>query len=775
MSHEKEHENHGNYKEDHEKKHNHYDEEIKNEEYVEEEESEVEENDFLEEEKEIKKIIDLTLPEEQESKTLNLSEIFILSKAKPLKKIFKKNTLDLFAKLKDINLWVKPKIKILNLKRPISDLFKPKKLTFLNLNHNKLTIDEFSLNLLDIENIDRKDGPYSDIIQPKLNFNKLLKNTFSKKNKSKFKKNFSKTLIYIFVILIFIFSYGLLTKYKIQSTINHFKEIELQTDISNFKPKLIEIKSDLIICDFLLKPIFALNYFVNNETITNSKYGLDGVKFFINYAINTFVIYDGIDNLIKQKGPTDVMYSELIKNIEPNLLQAKNDINASVISFSKIKNLEGVDINKLFTQKFDLIKKINNYTNIFYGNLNIIKNLLGDQIKRNYLIVFQNSDEIRPTGGFMGSVGFVQVYKGKIINFEKKDIYALEWLIKDTFKQKSPDGLASITDYFSLRDANYFSDIGDSSNEIKYFLDKTDYKIDGIIYINQNFILDFLKNFGGIYFAETKNTINQDNFSMIMSTLVEAKITKTHTLATPKQILFDFIDLYSKELKKSGKYGLYINTILKSINKKDIIFYSFNKDENQFFSKLGFKKDIDFSSFMDFDYPVFASISGNKSDRYIQRDFKKEIIINNDCSINTKLIINQKHNFDINEETNIKTLLYDMDLLGKVDINATLAIEGKAKNKQYIRVYIPANAIIKENPNIKITQFNDKKEISFYLNTDVGSSSNFYLDYIIPNPTCKKYNYVFVKQPGIKQYGLNIINNGNLVIDSFLDNNYFIK
>jgi hypothetical protein len=36
-----------------------------------------------------------------------------------------------------------------------------------------------------------------------------------------------------------------------------------------------------------------------------------------------------------------------------------------------------------------------------------------------------------------------------------------------------------------------------------------------------------------------------------MSTLVEAKITKTYTLATPKQILFDFIDVYVNELKKA--------------------------------------------------------------------------------------------------------------------------------------------------------------------------------------------------------------------------------
>jgi hypothetical protein len=43
-----------------------------------------------------------------------------------------------------------------------------------------------------------------------------------------------------------------------------------------------------------------------------------------------------------------------------------------------------------------------------------------------------------------------------------------------------------------LRDANYYHEFKDSANNIKYFLDKIDYKIDGIIFINQNVILDLL-------------------------------------------------------------------------------------------------------------------------------------------------------------------------------------------------------------------------------------------------------------------------------------------
>lgn len=375
----------------------------------------------------------------------------------------------------------------------------------------------------------------------------------------------------------------------------------------------------------------------------------------------------------------------------------------------------------------------------------------------------------------MGSVGLVQLYKWRIINFEKKDIYALEWLIKETFDEKPPVWLESITKNFTLRDANYFLDIKQSSDKIKSFIDRTQYNIDGIVYINQNIILDFLKNFWWVYFDTVKREVNADNFSMIMSTLVESKVSKTHTLATPKQVLFDFIDLYGKELKNKAKYSEYIQTLLLSIEKRDILFHSFITEENDFFKNIFLVHDIDFSSTLDFNYPVFTSISGNKSDRYMEREFTKNVKRNDDCSFDTDLKIIQKHNFTIGEEINIKNFLYDMDLLGKVDLEGTLAIQWKALNKQYIRVLLPKNAQIKENEKLKIKDNPDSKEVSFFLNTNILFPTEMNITYVLPNPECREYNYTFIKQPGIKEYKLNIIQDGNLVSDSYFSKDFKLK
>jgi hypothetical protein len=50
------------------------------------------------------------------------------------------------------------------------------------------------------------------------------------------------------------------------------KKIEFTTNLEKLKKDLISIKTDLIILDFLLKPLFFSNYFFNNENINNANH-----------------------------------------------------------------------------------------------------------------------------------------------------------------------------------------------------------------------------------------------------------------------------------------------------------------------------------------------------------------------------------------------------------------------------------------------------------------------------------------------------------------------
>ena len=698
---------------------------------------------------------------DEEIKDINISSLFVLSKTQVFHSLFKHDSNDIRTNLKkSVFLSLYPKIKLLKLQRPFNnEIKKVKKNTPVILSHyipeKKLT----TLDLSDFEDLEREIPQSFDLLHPK-----------KPKFKFSFWLKFSIFKIWIsFLVLFFVlFWYGFATKFYIEKTFVSVKNLDIK-NFSSLQNNLNNIQSHLVISNALVKPLLWLNYFIGNSSVDNLWKILPGGLHITNFALHFFEIYDGVNAMIQEKWIDEIMFSQLIDNIEPILFSMQKDLQSGVKIFEGIGDFSDENLNSQFKKYTTQISAFWWYFDIFINNLPTIKKILGHEEKRTYFIIFQNNDEIRPTGWFMWSVGILEVFRGKIANFETKDIYAIEWDLKDfatkngiAFEQKAPAGLNKISQTFGLRDANYYPSIEESSLKIQEFLKNSEYKVDGIIYINQNLISNILKKIGPIYYDFVQRDITSENFSTLFSTLVEAKITKTHTLATPKQVLFDFIDIFLAKIKSIQNYNVFIELFIESIEKKDVSFYLFHPEENVFLQQIWLEKTYDFNKYLDFNYPVFTSISGNKSDRYITRSYEKKYTLQENCNIKTSFKIKQKHSFNINEEVYIKTLLYDMNALGQVDVNNILKIQWKWINKQYIRVLIPKNTQVTQNKNITITEYPEYKEISFYLDTNSLFESNFTFEYNISNPECKNYDYFLPKQPGIKSYGIDMIKNWNL-------------
>lgn len=698
---------------------------------------------------------------DEEIKNVDISSIFLLSKTQVFHSLFKHDSNDIRTNLKkSVFLSLYPKLKLLKLQRPFNnDIKKVKKNTPVILSHylpeKKLT----TLDLSDLKDLEREIPQSFDLLHPK-------------KPKFKFSLWFQLSILKIwisFVILCFVlFWYGFATKFYIERTFASVQNLDIK-NFANLQNNLKDIRSHLVTSNALVKPLLWLNYFIGNSSVNNLGKILPGGLDMTNFALHFFEIYDGVNAMIQEKWIEEIMFSQLIDNIEPILFSMQKDLQNGVKLFESVWEFSDENLNAQFKKYITQFSALSWYFDILMSNLSTLKDILGHEEKRTYFIIFQNNDEIRPTGWFMWSVWILEVFRGKIANFETKDIYAIEWDLKDfatkngtAFEQPAPAGLNKISQTFWLRDANYYPSIEESSLKIQDFLKNSEYKVDGIIYINQNLISNVLEKIGPIYYDFVQRDITSENFSTLFSTLVEAKITKTHTLATPKQVLFDFIDIFLEKIKSVEDYNVFIELFIESIEKKDVSFYLFKPEENTFLQEIWLEKTYDFKNYLDFNYPVFTSISGNKSDRYITRSFEKKYAIQENCDIKTSFKIKQKHGFNINEEVYIKTLLYDMNALGQVDVNNILNIQWKWVNKQYIRVLIPKNAQVTQNKNISIKDYPEYKEISFYLDTNTLFESNFTLEYMIPNSECKNYDYFLPKQPGIKSYGIDMIKNWNL-------------
>ena len=564
-------------------------------------------------------------------------------------------------------------------------------------------------------------------------------------------KLFKPLYIFIFLFIILLFIDKLAVEYYTNSG---YKKIVQLKNTENREELIKSANFDFVISNILFKP-FSL---FKTEKIKNADnlifWGLKITNLLKN--LNKFEKW--VNKLISEKWSWNIMFSQLLLNNKDLFKYTEKEI-------TEIKNIfDNIDFseNENLQAKVDIFKvKINEvifYNNVINNNFDNFLEILWHNKRKKYLIVFQNNDEIRPQWGFMWSLWILEIFRWQIKKFEKKDIYDYEFKIKkENFERElAPKWLDKLTTYLWLRDSNYFINHKDSGDKIKFFIEKSGYDIDWIIYVNQNSlfkILDLVWEFD----SKTLNTkINSKNFSLVMSSLVESKKSKVWTLWTPKQVLFDFMEEF-KELLKTRKINNFhlAKILLEDVKNREISFYNFNETERVLLEQLWLFNPIKYNESLDFNYPVFTSISWNKSDRYIKTSYKKEVIKWEKCSYITNLEIKLEHTFDKKEETNILNIFDDFWI--KKDSSKLLYIQWKWENRQYVRVIVPKNAIIKKKSNIWITPYYKRwKSIDFFLNTKKWEKSTFKIEYILPNNECKNYNYKLYKQPWIRKYNFEI-------------------
>lgn len=672
---------------------------------------------------------------------------------------------------KILNIYLKQKINISKLKKNIFDpILKNRKKINLSIKY-KIKNTKKILDLRKLENLDfnEKESLKSDIVKIKKPFYFYLllsiyyiylrlKNNF---------KIISKSILSLLLIISILYSYQYILKSYSISWYNNIKKLSSSKNKDEIKATINDARFDFFVLSSLSSPIFFLfdNSIYSNDYISNLAkitYAWDSIIRWLDKSVN---LSDKLSDFFSKKDLWDINFSELLLNLKPTILDIKSDIDNWYNYINWIKEISDIDLNnkvKKYKTDFSKYKSKLDYT---IKNYDSLLSLLWHNKEKLYLIVLQNNDEIRPAGWFMWSMGLASIYKWKIKNIDFKDVYALEWKIKP-YRETVPEWLSSITNSFWLRDANYFLSYKDNSEKIKFFLKKAWYDIDWIIYVNKSVLYPFLDLLWWLHFEKINKKVDSENFSLLMSSMVESKIFKVWTLWTPKQILFDFIHIFYEKLKENWDYANIINIWLDLIKNREIVVYSFDQKENKLLSNLWLTWEYDYD-FLDFNNVFFTSISWNKSDRYIERDFSKEVIINDDCSIDTKLEIKLKHNFSVNDELNIKNTFYELDIDNLNNFEKLVDIQWRWDNKNFIRIILPKDIVLWSN-FWKLEKKDNYNIISFYSILKPKESKKYYINYKLTNFNCEDYNYTFYKQSWIKPYNMDFTINSEKISKSWL-------
>ncbi|MDD5760511.1 MAG: DUF4012 domain-containing protein [Candidatus Pacebacteria bacterium] len=264
-------------------------------------------------------------------------------------------------------------------------------------------------------------------------------------------------------------------------------------------------------------------------------------------------------------------------------------------NLEKINN--GTLLSAMIQQEEDSLSILNNlkdnlsyfekYNFPWYKNKNYqLENWLsffGEKEEKNYLILFQDPDISRPTGGFIGAYALLAFDRGKI-SLKGDTIFSLEEVFLDKIIPPAP--LQGIGDRWLLHDANWFFDCPSSGQKILSFYSKTEKNpvLDGVIFANIKVMETILEIIGPLEIKDHNLLIDQNNFTSFYKGQVQ-ELAKPAPLRQKKNSLPSFFKELQEKIKGCSLETLVSipKVLVRSFEEKDLQIYLVDDNLEYFF------------------------------------------------------------------------------------------------------------------------------------------------------------------------------------------------
>ncbi|MBI3955734.1 DUF4012 domain-containing protein [Candidatus Gottesmanbacteria bacterium] len=133
--------------------------------------------------------------------------------------------------------------------------------------------------------------------------------------------------------------------------------------------------------------------------------------------------------------------------------------------------------------------------------------------KKTYLILLQNSMELRPTGGFIGSIAIMTIADGVIETPVVQDVYAIDGQLKGHVDPPGPMKELLKQEHWYLRDSNWDPDFVVSGEQAAWFYQKeTGVAVDGVVAVSTPVLTELLAVTGPIDLPDYNDRITAENF-----------------------------------------------------------------------------------------------------------------------------------------------------------------------------------------------------------------------------------------------------------------------
>lgn len=364
----------------------------------------------------------------------------------------------------------------------------------------------------------------------------------------------------------------------------------------------------------------------------------------------------------------------LIPLINKNfLIKDQNRVLGTSFILEGLKSSDFAEVKKglIYLQKEKISFPMLNFAT---STINVWEELFGFKNKRKYLLLLQDKNELRPTGGVIDSYSLLTLDKGKLLPFEIKDASFLDSKIKGQVEPPHPLRRYLKSSNFSFKDSNF----------------------------NVEF------------------TQSAEASAILLSVLEEEKVDGAVAL---DKSLYDEI---SEELKKEKiSYKKVLSKIEEGINKKQILF-AFNDQNlqniftaNNWSSALWDVRIDSKTTVNDFLGVSEANLSKSKINKNISRNVSQNVKLDENGNLSSTLVINYKNEATERYKNYLRLILPLGAKIISFKINdKNVEIRNAIKDP---KLYEASN--FKEPEELEVDQYNQNGKTIFGFLLEIGSEA----------------------------------------------------
>ncbi|MGE3856195.1 MAG: DUF4012 domain-containing protein [Dehalococcoidia bacterium] len=313
--------------------------------------------------------------------------------------------------------------------------------------------------------------------------------------------------------------------------------------------------------------------------------------------------------------------------------------------------------------------------------------LLGFGGGRRYVVMGQNEQEIRPTGGFMGTMGVIEVADGRLGSSEYRSSYDFDPPGGQTGRVAPP----SLNEMMGarqwvLRDANWDAHFPTSAERTLVFLEQDQrIRADGAVAVNTPMIQRLLRATGPLQVEGFDEPLTADGF---ISQLEEEIFGQSgDTNLRKRQLLQPVLRLLISRVQEADGSALpaLLGALTEGIRSRDLQVYMRDPAAQALVARLGADGALEPVPGHDFLAVVDGNISFNKIQIAIRRDIV--YLARSDGWVDVRITwTNERSTFTGTRYARLGKggEIYEPSLRG------TLPAEGTFGN--YVRIYVPANS-----------------------------------------------------------------------------------